>query len=722
MIDRSAPESLDGGAPDTVDPISGTAVRWFTGFVRASTAVVLLVGVAVIGGYALHLPILTTLHPTLQAMSVITATGIILAAVSLSADSLGWRWLAGPSSALVLALAVVILASHTLTGADRISAPLAEHLFGYDPRLAGRVSIATATGLMLIAISVSLGGWRRPRTAAFGDACAGSAGLISGLALIGYAYGVRDLYAFNPFNTMALHTATALFLLALSALVVRSDRGAAAVIASSLAGGSPTRRQLTVTLLIPLLGALLLRATDTQKVGPGMAMALLVSLTVSVLILLILRDGQVQNALDRERRSRTAVLAQARTVLEQDLAGRVEALDAATRERFKAEDALRQSQKMEAIGQLTGGVAHDFNNLLTVIRSSSELLRRPNLPEQRRLRYVEAIATTADRAAKLTGQLLAFSRRQSLKPEVFDVGQSVAAITEMVGTLTGARIRITVSVPNEPCFVDADPSQFDTSLVNMAVNARDAMSGEGALTVTVRLSSDIPGTAPSPAPGDGFVAVDVADTGTGIPPTDLERIFEPFFTTKGVGHGTGLGLSQVFGFAKQSGGEVRVVSTPGLGSTFTLYLPRSAGMSRAAIVANEMEPMVDGHGTCVLLVEDNTDVGAFAAQALEELGYRTVWATDGAQALAQLAEDASQFDVVFSDVVMPGMTGIELGQEIRKRHHDLPVVLTSGYSHVLAQNGTYGFELLHKPYSVEQLSRVLRKAATWQRRRRVLNG
>ncbi|KST58718.1 hypothetical protein AO398_20970 [Methylobacterium sp. GXS13] len=722
MIDRSAPASFDWGPPHAVNPISGTAARGFIGFVQGSSTVVMLVGVAVLGGYALHRPILTTLHPTLQAMSVLTATGLILSAIAVSASSLGWRRLASLSSTLVLALSLTILFSHTITGADSISAPLAAHLFGYDPALAGRTSIATATGLMLIAVSVLLSARAHVQSTAVGDACAGLAGLISGLALIGYAYGVRDLYAFNPFNTIALHTATALFLLALAAIVVRPDRGTAAVIASTLAGGWPTRRQLVVTLLIPVLGAFLLRATDAQKVGPGMAMALLVSLTVAVLILLILRDGRVQNDLDRERRSRNAILTQARTVLERDLAGRVEALDTETRERLKAEDALRQSQKMEAIGQLTGGVAHDFNNLLTVIRSSSELLRRPNLPEPRRLRYVEAIATTAERAAKLTGQLLAFSRRQSLKPEVFDVGQSVAAITEMIGTLTGARIRIAVRVPDEPCFVDADPSQFDTALVNMAVNARDAMSGEGTLTVTVGPSAGIPGANSSSAPADGFVAVEITDTGTGIVVSDLERIFEPFFTTKGVGHGTGLGLSQVFGFAKQSGGEIRVASTPGKGSTFTLYLPRVAGMSRVAVVASEIEPLVDGHGTCVLLVEDNTDVGAFAAQALQELGYTTVWATDGPQALAELAKDAGRFDVVFSDVVMPGMTGIELGQEIRKRYHDLPVVLTSGYSHVLAQNGTYGFELLHKPYSVEQLSRILRKAATWQRRRRILNG
>ncbi|GJE61416.1 PAS domain-containing protein [Methylobacterium trifolii] len=383
-----------------------------------------------------------------------------------------------------------------------------------------------------------------------------------------------------------------------------------------------------------------------------------------------------------------------------------------------AQEALRQAQKMEAVGQLTGGVAHDFNNLLTVIKSSTDLLMRPGLPEERRRRYVGAIADTVARAAKLTGQLLAFARRQALKPEAFDAGRSVATISDMVGTLTGSRIRIVTHIPDEPCFINADPSQFDTALVNMAVNARDAMDGEGALTITVHPVSTIPPIRSHPAVFGDFVAVCIEDTGVGIAPERIEHIFEPFFTTKGVGQGTGLGLSQVFGFAKQSGGEIRVQSTLGQGTMFVLYLPRV--QAAAHLPQAEPEPLVDGHGTCVLVVEDNVDVGTFATQTLAELGYVTVWTANAEAALAELAKDAERFDVVFTDVVMPGMNGIDLAHEIRRRHHDLPVLLASGYSHVLAQNGTYGFELLHKPYSVEELSRLLRKVATWQRRTRIL--
>jgi PAS domain S-box-containing protein len=382
-----------------------------------------------------------------------------------------------------------------------------------------------------------------------------------------------------------------------------------------------------------------------------------------------------------------------------------------TSEREQAE-ALRQSQKMEAVGQLTGGVAHDFNNLLTVIRSSTDLLMRPGLTEERRLRYVTAISETVDRAAKLTGQLLAFARRQALQPEVFSVCENVRAISGMMDTLTGSRIVTLTDLSQGPCYVNADPSQFDTALVNMVANARDAMMGEGELTIAVRSVESMPTIRMHPAVEGPFVAVSITDTGAGIPATQLEQIFEPFYTTKNVGEGTGLGLSQVFGFAKQSGGEIAVASEIGKGTTFTLYLPRVTAEAKNSAAHSPPEALEDGHGTCVLVVEDNVDVGTFATQALAELGYVTVLACSPLDALAELERDASRFDVVFSDVVMPGMSGIDLAGRIREQYPDLPVVLTSGYSHVLAENGSDGFELLHKPYSLDQLSRMLLKVST----------
>jgi PAS domain S-box-containing protein len=375
-----------------------------------------------------------------------------------------------------------------------------------------------------------------------------------------------------------------------------------------------------------------------------------------------------------------------------------------------AQEALRQAQKMEAVGQLTGGVAHDFNNLLTIIKSSTELLRRRDLADERRRRYVDAISDTVDRASKLTGQLLAFARRQALKPEVFDVTDRLRGVIDMLRTIVGSRIQINTDIASETCFVEADASQFETALVNMTVNARDAMDGEGRLTVKVEGLAAMPRIRGHGGGGGHFVAVSLTDTGHGIPADKLSQIFEPFFTTKEVGKGTGLGLSQVFGFAKQSGGDVAVESEVGRGTTFTLYLPRTnaQGAADSSTAMQDDEPAEHGLGRRVLVVEDNVEVGQFSTQILQDLGYETTWAANADEALKLLSE-ANGFDAVFSDVVMPGMSGIEFGREIRRRHPGLPVVLTSGYSHVLAEEGRHGFELLQKPYAAEELSRVLRR-------------
>ena len=377
-----------------------------------------------------------------------------------------------------------------------------------------------------------------------------------------------------------------------------------------------------------------------------------------------------------------------------------------------SQEALRQAQKMEAVGQLTGGIAHDFNNLLTVISTSIQLLRRPNVSEERRTRFMESIANAVARAAKLTGQLLAFARRQALQPVVFDAASNVAAIADMISTLVGARITVEAVACQAACAVDADPGQFDTAIINMAVNARDAMGGQGRLSIETQRVGAIPAVRAHAAVRGEFVAVSVSDTGSGIAPEQLDRVFEPFFTTKAVGHGTGLGLSQVFGFAKQSGGDVRVRSIVGQGTTFTLYLPlarRAADPQNAAPADDLACASVGGH---VLVVEDNAEVAASVEATLTELGYEVELAVGADQALRILAADASRFCAVFSDVVMAGMDGIELAREIRRLYDPLPVVLSSGYSHVLASGVNLGFSLLPKPYSVEALARSIRDAVS----------
>jgi signal transduction histidine kinase/ActR/RegA family two-component response regulator len=364
-------------------------------------------------------------------------------------------------------------------------------------------------------------------------------------------------------------------------------------------------------------------------------------------------------------------------------------------ERQKAEDALRQSQKMEAMGQLTGGVAHDFNNLLMVASSGLDLMERTSDPA-RRERLKQAIRQSIDRGASLTQQLLAFARRSALKPEVVDLRVLVQGMRELLERSLRENIlvdfRLGAAWP-----VEVDASQLEVAILNIAVNARDAMPGGGVITLSTRNE-----------PGDvDRVRLSVRDTGTGMSQEVQERVFEPFFTTKEVGQGTGLGLSQVYGFIRSSGGEVHIESVLGEGTTVSLLLPRS---EKAPPELAEASAAATGDGekrARILMVEDDNNVATLVAEMLEELGNEAVRALSAADALDRLVSDGP-FDLVFSDMVMPGdMDGLQLAHEIARRRPDLPVVLTTGYSSAAASAANENLRLLVKPYRIEALAAEL---------------
>jgi PAS domain S-box-containing protein len=370
-------------------------------------------------------------------------------------------------------------------------------------------------------------------------------------------------------------------------------------------------------------------------------------------------------------------------------------------------EAISQTQKLEAIGRITGGVAHDFNNLLTVIRLSAELLKSSGFAPEKRDRYIDAISDAAGRAALLTEQLLAFARQQPLRPEKFDAGQRIEEMKQLLETTLGTTIELNIDFPADLWIVEADANQFDTAILNMAVNARDAMERGGTLRISARNAEYLPPIRRHAGAVGNFAAITLSDTGTGIDASVIGRIFEPFFTTKATDKGTGLGLSQVYGFAKQSGGDIDVAADPGQGTTFTMYLPRAKPDEPAPPEQEATTQKRARQQQRVLLVEDNLEVGTFARDMLADLGNQVTWVTDGASALTTLHARNGGFDLVLSDVVMPGISGIELGKEVKRRWPGLRIVLTSGYSQVLAQGSGHGFEFLQKPYTAQGLIAIL---------------
>jgi signal transduction histidine kinase/CheY-like chemotaxis protein len=368
----------------------------------------------------------------------------------------------------------------------------------------------------------------------------------------------------------------------------------------------------------------------------------------------------------------------------------------------RAHEQLAQAQKMEALGQLTGGVAHDFNNLLMVVSGQAQsLLRRTT--DQKNIRSLQAILTAASRGEALTRQLLTFSRRQTQNPRTVHFGQTVAAFHDVLASSARGKIDLRIDIPQDVWPVSIDIPEFELALVNLVVNARDAMPEGGSITVSAE-NVTLRGIETVDSLKGEFAALTINDTGAGIPPEVLPKIFEPFFTTKSPDKGTGLGLSQAYGFVQQSGGGIAVRSQVGQGTRVTLYLPRSHTAVTAVIPETTTQSYSEGQ--TILVVEDNPDVKTVATTLLEQLNYRTVAVDDAKSALDFLAAGKS-VDMVFSDVMLPGdLDGLGLAKTIGKRYPQIPVLLTSGYAKAL--NGQHGMPILRKPYQISALAEAVR--------------
>ena len=373
-------------------------------------------------------------------------------------------------------------------------------------------------------------------------------------------------------------------------------------------------------------------------------------------------------------------------------------------ERRSLEEQLAQARKMESVGQLTGGVAHDFNNLLTVVIGNLDLLARRAGHDERTERQLSAMRYAAERGRSLTRQLLAFSRRQHLSPVTLDVNALIATFASLLQQAVGETVTLELDLADTQLKAHVDAAQLETTLLNLAVNARDAMPQGGRLTIRTRLIDRVSGARTPALDGPGpWIAIEVSDTGVGIPPSALERIFEPFFTTKDVGKGSGLGLSQVYGFVQQSGGQITVDSAPAKGTSFRLLLRMSdRELERAAEPLGVGAPR-SGTGR-LLVVEDDAQVLAVTVAVLRELGYEVITATN-AQAAMDHLEEGVAVDLLFSDVVMPGgCNGVELARRAKAMRPGLKVLLSSGYVGEAAAMAAEAFELIDKPYEQATLA------------------
>ena len=379
--------------------------------------------------------------------------------------------------------------------------------------------------------------------------------------------------------------------------------------------------------------------------------------------------------------------------------------------RKQVEERLRQALKMEAVGQLTGGVAHDFNNLLAVIMGNSELLEDRLGAEDKRLK---AILRAATRGSELTQRLLAFSRQQSLRPETIDLGTLVSGMSELLIRTLGETIEIETRAAPGSWIVTVDPGQVENALLNLALNARDAMPGGGNLIIECENAHlDDAGAAQIPeAMAGDYVVLAVSDSGMGMSAEVQDRAFEPFFTTKDVGKGSGLGLSMVYGFAKQSGGLVTIYSELNRGTTVKLYLPRAKEVPLSETVYHCAD-IPRGRNELILVIEDNADVRDLAVRSLEGLGYRVIEVPDAASARMLLAKEA-QVDLVLSDVILPGgISGPEFAEEARRTRPDLKIIFMSGYpAEAIKRNSFLDADnvLLNKPFQRQQLAKALRQA------------
>lgn len=662
----------------------------------ALAALVLGAMATVLASYLLGASRATRHLPSLQGMSPLTA-------LSLGGIAFSTIWQHRVAHRVLLSvlwasltIAVIVLGAHALLGADTVGPWLAEGLFGTTPADAGHMSIATALSVALLAFSQL---HRLHGRYVACDYCVGAALLISGTTLLGRAYGVTEIHSLFLFNTISLHTAVAIFLLSVATLFAQTERGWSRTLASPDTGGRATRALLAFALLPPIVGAVLLQLTRTSGLGPNAAMAILVIVSVAPLTLSILHGGTALDELDAERRSKDRFTARVAEHLNRQLAAQAVELRHESEERARTQAIAHGVQRLEAIGQLTGGIAHDFNNLLMGVSMNLHLSKN-QLPGDHPVQiYLASALAAARRGSKLSGQLLAFSRTQRLDVQPMELDAALSDMRELLDNALGSSIFADIRPDAGNAWVLADADQLNLAVVNLALNARDAMPEGGVFAITTadRVVETVNGETRT------FVALRVRDTGRGMSPEVAGRATEPFFTTKPQGKGSGLGLAQVYGVVKQCGGELRIDSEVGKGTTVEILLPRTDPPAAPA-PRDDARPAFACPlpvSRSVLLIDDDEHVRMAVAEMFKCEGYDVTEAENGTIGLQILETMTPAIAVI--DFIMPGLDGAEVARLARVKLPKLPIIFVSGYSDTLALDRISGAVVLRKPIPAETL-------------------
>ena len=667
---------------------------------------ILIVCISVIAGYAFHIEALIVMKAGLQGMSPLTAAALLSLAASMAAES--WQRPNAPQalSAVALVIGIAALLMYALFRADVASPWIAGHLFRFDPVRAGRTSVATAACITALAAASLIKG--RARTT---DALAGSSLLVSGLALVGYIYGVRDLYSIPLFESMALHTATAIFGLSLGRILSQPGAGWGDVIRSKDGIGRATRRQLLFTMVPVVVGWLLLQAVYYSQMGIAAAIAVLIVFTIAPLAMLVLRDGRILTEFDRERATHLLLQQQAQAELQTQLKAQARELNAQALEKAHTQAALYRSQRLEAVGELTGSIAHDFNNLLMTINGNLEIASRLIHQGERTLPYLDKAKRAVAQGAKLTQKMLAFSRIQDLHLRSVQLDPILEKARSLIGNALGNRIEIQMDLQSAGTWVSTDPDQLELAILNLALNARDAMEGGGLLTIVTRRETP---TVNSTTGHIEYISLTVTDTGSGMSPDTAVRAIEPFFTTKETGRASGLGLAQVDSLVRQCQGHLLIQSQEGLGTTIELRLPIAAPADAVVHTSWDGDALAKSHGTAsthravIVVIDDDDDVRQVISDALREAGYDVREASDGQEGLNLMSRISPQLAIV--DFIMPGLNGAQVALRAKQLMPSLPIIFVSGYFDTAALRSVPDATVLRKPFNASELQQAVSAA------------